>query len=246
MSYSPPGRDENFSNFDPIAGFGLEILQAEIKVNQNLKQRMKTIVRRKKGPAREDDLPWSWQLYVGTQNNSDKNGFRWLEMSITKSLSFNIYMESYKEKRDQKLVPLYKFMLKLFFHCINFRHLNRLRLRSRLEESCKRFRCFPRSVENRDFKIHYGGLLLRPLRQWGTRLTTPFHSQTSKRLRFRCVQHLRVFTKMDSFNFTLLIRHMLYICYICFIRQRLDQWQDFLLLCRSYISQNLDLPLSCF
>ena len=39
---------------------------------------------------------------------------------------------------------------------------------------------------NRDFKIHYGELLLRQLRPWGTRLTTPFPPQTSNRLRFRC------------------------------------------------------------
>ena len=41
----------------------------------------------------------------------------------------------------------------------------------------------------RDFKIHYGGLLLRLLRLLrpsGTRLTTPFPPQTSNRLRFRC------------------------------------------------------------
>ena len=34
--------------------------------------------------------------------------------------------------------------------------------------------------------IHYGRLLLRLLRPWGTRLTTPFPPQTSNRLRFRC------------------------------------------------------------
>ena len=38
----------------------------------------------------------------------------------------------------------------------------------------------------RGFKIHYGELLLRLLRPWGTRLTTPFPPQTSNRLRFRC------------------------------------------------------------
>ena len=68
----------------------------------------------------------SWQLYAGTQNNNDKNGFHWLEISITESLSFNIYKkrrESYKKKRDQKLVPLYIFIcLNFFFHCIKFRH----------------------------------------------------------------------------------------------------------------------------
>ena len=61
----------------------------------------------------------------------------------------------------------------------------------------------------RDFKIHYSGLLLRLLRPRGTRLTTPFPPQTSNRLRFavrqRGVQYLRVFTKMDTFDFILLL-----------------------------------------
>ena len=82
---------------------------------------------------------------------------------------------------------------------------------------------------NRDFKIHYGELLLRLLRPWGTRLTTPFPPQTSNRLRFRCtamgVQHLRVFTKMDTFDFVFLSYD-----------KGLINDNDFLLLCRSYVS----------
>ena len=42
------------------------------------------------------------------------------------------------------------------------------------------------TVNNKNFKIHYGGLLLRLLRMLETRLTTLFPLQTSNRLRFRC------------------------------------------------------------
>ena len=53
-----------------------------------------------------------------------------------------------------------------------------------LEKSCV-FKFLPCGVDNRDFKIHYGGLLLRLLRPRGTRLTTLLPPQTSNRLRFR-------------------------------------------------------------
>ena len=67
----------------------------------------------------------------------------------------------------------------------------------------------------RDFKIHYGGLLLRLLRPWGTRLTTPFPPQTSNRLRFRC-------TATECLYKNGYVR-----LYSTFIRQSLDQWQWF-------------------
>ena len=70
----------------------------------------------------------------------------------------------------------------------------------------------PAISEIRDFKIHYGvygGLLLRLLRPRGTRLTTPFPRklQTDEdfAVRQRGVQYLRVFTKMDTFVFILLL-----------------------------------------
>ena len=89
----------------------------------------------------------------------------------------------------------------------------------------------------RDFKIHYGGLLLRLLRPWGTKLATPFPPQTFNTLRFRCTATgCSVSTCLNKNGYVQL--------YPTFIRQRLDN--DFLLLCRSYISQNLDLPLSGF
>ena len=89
----------------------------------------------------------------------------------------------------------------------------------------------------RDFKIHYGGLLQRLLRPWGTKLATPFPPQTSNRLRFRCTTTgCSVSTCLNKNGYVRL--------YPTFIGQRLDN--DFLLLCRSYISQNLDLPLSGF
>ena len=91
----------------------------------------------------------------------------------------------------------------------------------------------------RDFKIHYGGLLLRLLWPWGKRLTTPFPPQTSNRLRFR-------FTPTGCSASTCLYKNGYVRLYSTFIRQRLDQWQWFLLLCRSYISQNLDLLSDAF
>ena len=90
----------------------------------------------------------------------------------------------------------------------------------------------------RDFKIHYGGLLLRLVWPWGTRLTTPFPLQTLNKLRFRCTETR--FSASTCLNKNGYLR-----LYSTFIRQRLDQWQWFPL-CRSYISQNLDLPLGCF
>ena len=97
-------------------------------------------------------------------------------------------------------------------------------------------------MDFRDFKIHYGGLLLRRLLwPWGSRLTTPSPPQTSDRLRFRftatdrrSVQYLRVFTIMDMFDFILLLYD-----------KGLINDHDFLLLCWSYISQNF-IPANFF
>ena len=73
---------------------------------------------------------------------------------------------------------------------------------------------------SRDFKIHYGELLLRQLRPWGTRLKTPFPPQTSNRLRFRC-------TGTGCSASTCLNKNGCVRLYSFFIRQRLDQWQWF-------------------
>ena len=75
-------------------------------------------------------------------------------------------------------------------------------------------------VDIRDFKIRYGELLLRLLRPWGTRLTTPFPPQTSNRLRFRC-------TATGCSASTCLYKNGYVRLYSTFIRQRLDQWQWF-------------------
>ena len=75
-------------------------------------------------------------------------------------------------------------------------------------------------VDIREFKIHYGGLLLRLLRPWGTRLTTPFPPQTSSRLRFRCTA--TGFSVSTCLYKTGCVRP-----YSTFIRERLDQWQWF-------------------
>ena len=72
----------------------------------------------------------------------------------------------------------------------------------------------------RDLKIHYGELLLRLLRPWGTRLTTPFPPQTSNRLRFRC-------TATGCSASTCLYKNGYVRLYSTFIPQRLDQWQWF-------------------
>ena len=72
----------------------------------------------------------------------------------------------------------------------------------------------------RDFKIHYGGLLLRLLRPWGTKLTTPFPPQTSNRLRFRC-------TATGCSVSTCLYKNGYARLYSTVIRQRLDQWKWF-------------------
>ena len=73
---------------------------------------------------------------------------------------------------------------------------------------------------NRDFKMHYGWLLLRLLRTWGTRLTTPFPPQTSNRLRFRC-------RATGCSASTCLCKNGYVWLYSTFIWQRLDQWQWF-------------------
>ena len=70
------------------------------------------------------------------------------------------------------------------------------------------------------FKIHYCGLLLRLLRPWGTRLTTPFPLQTSDRLRFRC-------TATTCSASTCLYKNGYVWLYPTFIWQRLHQWQWF-------------------
>ena len=65
-----------------------------------------------------------------------------------------------------------------------------------------------------------GGLLLRLLRPWGTRLATPLPPQTSNRLRFRCkATGCSVSTCLYKNGYVRL--------YSTFIRQRLDQWQWF-------------------
>ena len=81
---------------------------------------------------------------------------------------------------------------------------------------------FSRSAQHttRDFKIHYGGLLLRLLRPWGTRLTAPFPLQTSNRLRFRC-------TATGCSASTRLYKNGYVRLYSTFIRQRFDHWQWF-------------------
>ena len=68
-------------------------------------------------------------------------------------------------------------------------------------------------------KIHNGGLLLRLLRPWGTKLTTPFPPQTSNRLRFRC-------TATGCSASTCLYKNGYVRLYSTFIRQRLI-WQWF-------------------
>ena len=77
-----------------------------------------------------------------------------------------------------------------------------------------------RICANTDFKIHYGGLLLRLLRPWGTKLTTPFPPQTSNRLRFHC-------KATECSVSTCLYKNGYVRLYSTFIRQRLDQWQWF-------------------
>ena len=76
-------------------------------------------------------------------------------------------------------------------------------------------------LNTRDFQIHYGELLLRLLRPWGTRLTTPFPPQTSNRWRCRCTA-----TGCSS-AYTCLYKNGYVRLYSTFIRQRLDQWQWF-------------------
>ena len=74
--------------------------------------------------------------------------------------------------------------------------------------------------KSRDFKIHYGGLLLRLLWPWGTRLTTPFPPQTSNRLRFRC-------TATRCSASTCLYKNGYVRLYSTFTRQRFGHWQWF-------------------
>ena len=72
----------------------------------------------------------------------------------------------------------------------------------------------------RDFQIHYGGLLLRLLWPWGTRLTSPFPPQTSNRLRFR-------HTATGCSASMCLYKNWHVRIYSTFIRQGLDLWQWF-------------------
>ena len=67
-------------------------LISKIKINQNLNQRMKTIVRRKTDPARREDLPWPiFDSSTGTQNTSDIKRISLSEMSISR-ISFIQHM----------------------------------------------------------------------------------------------------------------------------------------------------------
>ena len=81
-------------------------------------------------------------------------GFRWLRCQSHECLSFNIYVEIYKEKQDQRLVPIHKLMR------LNFSSITKIlclfRLRLSLERSFKHFRCFQRSLE--DAFLTTGGL----------------------------------------------------------------------------------------
>ena len=78
-------------------------------------------------------------------------------------------------------------------------------------------------IINRDFKIHYGGLLLRLLRPWGTRLTTPFPPQTSNRFKISLYVNgvLSIYVSLQKWlpSYVRL--------YSTFIRQRINQWQWF-------------------
>ena len=91
----------------------------------------------------------------------------------------------------------------------------------------------------RDFKIHYGGLLLRLLGPSGTRLTTPFPPQTSNRLRFRC-------TATGCSASTCLYKNGYVRLYSTFIRQRLDQWQWFPSLVSILRLPEIRFAFSCF
>ena len=75
-------------------------------------------------------------------------------------------------------------------------------------------------VAIRDFKIHYGGLLLRLLQPWGTILTTLIPLQTSNRLRSR-------FTATGCSASTRVYKNGYVRLYSTFIWRRLHQWQWF-------------------
>ena len=104
--------------------------------------------------------------------------------------------------------------------------------RCRGNERCTRYHL----RASRDFKIHYGGLLLRLLRPWGTRLPTPFPPQTSNRLRFRCtiLYGNRVFSIRVSLQKW--IRSTLFYFYTT---KAWSMTTISFLLCWSHISQNL-------
>ena len=80
---------------------------------------MKTKVWRKKGSVGRDDLPWlpeskgldtgssTWEL----RTLAIKKWLLLAEMSITRTSFIQHIVEIYKEKQDQKLVPIYKFKL---------------------------------------------------------------------------------------------------------------------------------------
>ena len=67
--------------------------KAKIKINQNLNQRMKTIVRRKTGPARRDDLPCSKvKLYGNAKHwryyNKEGSNLKDISIAALSSLAF--------------------------------------------------------------------------------------------------------------------------------------------------------------
>ena len=120
--------DENFSNFDPMSAFGLEMSEGENR-NKSTSKPMN------ENNSAEEDMSSKRRHFVVVKSKdldsstrelrtlAIKNGFHWLrsEMSITrKYLSFHIYMEIYKKKQGQKLVPIYKFICLNFFHCKDF------------------------------------------------------------------------------------------------------------------------------
>ena len=113
----------------------------------------------------EDTICCGGQILTALRGNSARTlaitnvmnsfGFRWLRCQSHEYLSFNIYVEIYKEKQDQKrLVPIHKLM------CLNFSSITKIlrlfRLRLSLERSFKHFRCFQRSLE--DAFLTTGGL----------------------------------------------------------------------------------------
>ena len=88
-------------------------------------------------------------------------------------------------------------------------------------------------LKNKNFQKN-GGLLLQLLRPWGTSLTTPFPPQ---KISLYGNGVFSIYVSLQKW-----IRSTL--CYFHTTKAWSDN--DFFLLCRSYISQNLVLPLSFF